>query len=223
MSLLRPVIDQKGLGLTSQRARDRMVQRLQEQGISDVRVLAAMSQVPRHLFIDEALASRAYEDTALPIGLGQTISQPYVVALMTAALLRGRAPQKVLEIGTGCGYQAAILAVLFEQIYTVERLEELLRGARKRFRQQGLTNIRSKHADGGLGWLEEGPFDAVVVTAAGAALDERIRAQVNDGGVIVAPVGGVSQRLIRYQKNGGEWTQEDMGGVLFVPLLGGVA
>ena len=157
-----------GQGMTSQRARDRLVERLRsEGGIKDERVLTALRTVPRHLFIDEALASRAYEDTALPIGNGQTISQPWVVARMTEALIEHGAPKRVLEIGTGSGYQAAVLATLGLEVYTVERIEELLRVARRRFRNLGL-NLRTKHDDGRLGWPEHAPFDAILVTAAGA-------------------------------------------------------
>ena len=159
-----------GIGMTSQRVRDRLVDRLREAGIADERVLNAVRTVPRHLFIDEALASRAYEDTALPIGHGQTISQPWVVARMTEAVLEV-APKKVLEVGTGSGYQGAILAALGLEVYTVERIGDLLRQARKRFRQLGM-NVRSKHDDGRIGWAEHGPYDAIVVTAAAPALVE---------------------------------------------------
>ena len=153
-----------GMGMTSQRVRDRLIERLRGNGIRDERVLNAIRTVPRHLYVDEALATRAYEDTALPIGHGQTISQPWVVAKMTEAILDGAAPKKVLEVGTGSGYQATILAALGMEVYTVERIGELLRTARKRFRSLGL-NVRSKHDDGRIGWPEEGPFDAIVVTA----------------------------------------------------------
>jgi len=160
----------RGLGMTSQRARDRLIERLQADGIRDRRVLDVMRELPRHLFVEEALATRAYEDTALPIGQGQTISQPWVVARMSEALLEFGTPRRVLEIGTGSGYQAAVLAGLVEQVHTVERIEELLRNARRRFRKLGIANIRSKHDDGRLGWPEEAPFDAIVLTAAGAEL-----------------------------------------------------
>ena len=187
--------------MTSQRARDRMIDRLRsEGGIRDERVLSAMRSMPRHLFIDEALASRAYEDTALPIGNGQTISQPWVVARMTEALLEHGMPKKVLEIGTGSGYQAAVLATLGLEVYTVERIEELLRIARRRFRNLGL-NLRTKHDDGRLGWPEHGPFDAIIVTAAGADLDRSLLEQLADGGTLIAPVGGsASQKLLRTRK-----------------------
>ena len=165
-SSLRLPQEAAGLGMTSQRARDRMVERLREQGIRDARVLDVMRTLPRHLFIDEALASRAYEDTALPIGRAQTISQPYVVARMTEALLEFGTPDKVLELGTGSGYQAAVLAMLVNQVSSVERIEELSRVARKRFRKLGLANIRARFDDGRMGWAEHAPFDAILVTAA---------------------------------------------------------
>ena len=211
-----------GLGMTSQRARDRMVERLREQGIRDERVLLAIGTLPRHQFIDEALASRAYEDTALPIGRGQTISQPWVVARMTEALIERGLPKRVLEIGTGSGYQAAVLATLGLQVFTVERIDELLRDARRRFRQLGL-DIRSRHDDGRLGWAEHAPFDAIIVTAGGAALEPALLQQLAEGAPLVAPVGGgAGQRLLRVYRNGAEGAGEDLGAVVFVPLLPGV-
>ncbi len=213
----------QGQGMTSQRARDRLIERLRsEGGIRDERVLAAMRTLPRHLFIDEALASRAYEDTALPIGNGQTISQPWVVARMTEALLEHGTPRRVLEIGTGSGYQAAVLATLGIEVHTVERIDELLRIARRRFRNLGL-NLRSKHDDGQLGWPEHAPFDAILVTAAGAALDERLFEQLAEGGTLIAPVGGPSsQNLLRIRKTAEGRIQEDLGKVVFVPLVSGI-
>jgi protein-L-isoaspartate(D-aspartate) O-methyltransferase len=212
----------QGQGMTSQRARDRLVERLRaEGGIRDERVLAAMRSLPRHLFIDEALASRAYEDTALPIGNGQTISQPWVVARMTEALIEHGAPRKVLEIGTGSGYQAALLATLGLEVYSVERIEELLRNARRRFRNLGL-NLRTKHDDGRLGWPEHAPFDAIIVTAAGTMLDTALLDQLAEGGTLVAPVGDAStQNLIRLRKTGDGVLREDLGKVVFVPLVPG--
>jgi protein-L-isoaspartate(D-aspartate) O-methyltransferase len=224
MSGLRPDPASRGLGMTSQRARDRLVERLAAEGIRDRRVLDVIRQLPRHLFIDEALASRAYEDTALPIGQGQTISQPWVVARMTEALIEHGVPKKVLEIGTGSGYQAAVLAALVGQVYTVERIEELLRNARRRFRKLGIANIRSKHDDGRLGWPEEAPFDAIILTAAGAELDETLLDQLAPEGCLVAPVGPPGrQSLLRLRGVDGEWLRESLGAVSFVPLLGGVA
>ncbi len=212
----------QGLGMTSQRARDRMIERLQETGIRDQRVLGAMRQIPRHLFIDEALASRAYEDTALPIGRAQTISQPWVVARMTEALIEQSIPKRVLEIGTGSGYQAAVLALLVEEVYTVERIDELLRQARRRFRKLGLPVIRSRHDDGCAGWAEYAPYDAIIVTAAAAALDPALREQVKIGGCLVAPVGGSgSQQLLRITRSESGFSEEVLCAVSFVPLLGG--
>ncbi|MBK8069672.1 MAG: protein-L-isoaspartate(D-aspartate) O-methyltransferase [Rhodanobacteraceae bacterium] len=217
-----PVVAQ-GTGMTSQRARDRLVERLKAQGIGDPRVLEVIGRVPRHLFVDEALASRAYEDTALPIGMGQTISQPYVVALMTATLLRDRVPTKVLEIGTGSGYQAAVLSQLVGEVHTVERIDELLRQARKRFRQLGYKNIRSKHDDGNIGWREHAPFDALIVTAARDSLDPALLDQVAVGGVAVAPLGPAGQQtLIRMVRGTDGWSRENLGAVSFVPLVRGV-
>ena len=221
LSRLNPAA--RGHGMTSQRARDRLVERLAGEGIRNRRVLEVMRQMPRHLFIDEALASRAYEDTALPIGRGQTISQPYVVARMTEALLAHGQPRRVLEIGTGSGYQCAVLAGLVETVYTVERIEELLRAARRRFRKLGLGNIRSRHDDGRLGWPDEAPFDAILLTAAGAALEPSLLDQLAPEGCLVAPVGPPgSQTLIRVTAGEDGWQSESLAAVSFVPLLGGI-
>ncbi|MCC8685313.1 protein-L-isoaspartate(D-aspartate) O-methyltransferase [Xanthomonas campestris pv. raphani] len=211
-----------GIGMTSQRVRDRLVERLRESGIQDEATLNAVRTVPRHLFIDEALASRAYEDTALPIGHGQTISQPWVVARMTEAVLQV-APKKVLEVGTGSGYQGAILAALGLEVYTVERIGDLLRQARKRFRHLGM-NVRSKHDDGRIGWPEHGPYDAIVVTAAAPALVDALVDQLAVGGRLVAPVGGASsQSLVQLTRGAdGEIAQEVLAPVTFVPLLSGM-
>jgi protein-L-isoaspartate(D-aspartate) O-methyltransferase len=213
----------RGVGMTSQRARDRLVERLGAEGIKDRRVLDVIRQLPRHLFIDEALASRAYEDTALPIGQGQTISQPWVVARMTEALIEAKMPRRVLEIGTGSGYQCAVLAQLVEKVYTVERIDELLRNARRMFRKLNMTNIRSRHADGRLGWPEEAPFDGIILTAAGVTLDDALLDQLAPDGTLVAPVGPAGrQTLLRVRAVEGEWVRESLGAVSFVPLLGGV-
>ncbi|MFN3702382.1 protein-L-isoaspartate(D-aspartate) O-methyltransferase [Thermomonas sp.] len=211
-----------GMGLTGQRVRDRLIEDLRKGGIADERVLNAIRTVPRHRFVDEALASRAYENNALPIGHGQTISQPLVVAKMTEALLRD-GPKRVLEVGTGSGYQAAVLAALGLEVYTVERIGDLLRTARKRFRALGLQ-VRSKHDDGRIGWPEEAPFDAIIVTAAGPALVDALLGQLASGGVLVAPVGasaGQSLLCLRKDAEGG-LVQEDLGAVVFVPLLSGM-
>ncbi len=221
MSLrLRPA--DVGIGMTGQRARDRLIEDLRGSGIADERVLNAIRTVPRHQFVDEALASRAYENNALPIGHGQTISQPWVVAKMTEALLRA-APKRVLEVGTGSGYQAAVLAALGVKVYTVERIGDLLRVARKRFRDLGL-HIRSKHDDGRIGWPEEAPFDAIIITAAGPALVDALLEQLAPGGVLVAPVGASSGQalLCLHKQADGEISSEDLGAVSFVPLLSGV-
>jgi protein-L-isoaspartate(D-aspartate) O-methyltransferase len=212
----------RGLGMTSQRARDRLIERLVAEGIGDRRVLDVMRQLPRHLFIDEALASRAYEDTALPIGQGQTISQPWVVARMTAALIEAKLPRRVLEVGTGSGYQCAVLAQLVEQVYTVERIDELLRNARRLFRKLAISNVRSRHADGRLGWPEEAPFDAIILTAAGAELETALLDQLAPDGCLIAPVGPAGrQTLLRVRAGEGGWVRESLGAVSFVPLLGG--
>ncbi len=213
-----------GMGMTSQRVRDRLIERLREQGIRDERVLNAIRTVPRHLFVDEALAARAYEDNALPIGHGQTISQPWVVARMTEALFEdGAQPKKVLEVGTGSGYQAAILAALGLEVHTVERIGDLLRTARKRFRNLGL-NVRSKHDDGRIGWPENGPFDAIVVTAAAPALVDSLTEQLAPGGTLVAPVGGSGgQSLVKLRKGAdGAIERVELASVVFVPLLSGM-
>ncbi len=217
--------DAQGLGMTSQRARDRLVERLRGEGIKDPRVLEAIKTVPRHLFIDEGLESRAYENSALPIGLGQTISQPWVVARMTEAVLEFGVPRKVLEIGTGSGYQAAVLSGLVEHVFTVERIQKLLLGARARLRKINAKNVRSRHDDGRRGWPEEAPFDAIVVTAAGEVIDQALVDQLAVGGVLVAPVGPQSggQQLIRLRKTEQGVTRENLGSVVFVPLLGGIA
>jgi protein-L-isoaspartate(D-aspartate) O-methyltransferase len=213
-----------GMGMTSQRVRDRLIERLREKGIVDEHVLNAIRTVPRHLFVDEALAARAYEDNALPIGHGQTISQPWVVARMTEALFEdGASPKKVLEVGTGSGYQAAILAALGLEVHTVERIGDLLRTARKRFRQLGL-NIRSKHDDGRIGWPENGPFDAIVVTAAAPALVDALIDQLAPGGTLIAPVGGSGgQSLLKLRKHeDGSIERHELAAVVFVPLLSGM-
>jgi len=219
-----PPAQLRGAGLTSQRARDQLAAVLRESGIADPRVIDVMRNLPRHHFIDQALHARAYENTALPIGHGQTISQPWVVARMTEALLEFGVPQRVLEIGTGSGYQAAVLAALVPEVFTVERIEELLRQARRRFRQLGLDNLRSRHDDGKLGWPDQAPFDGIILTAAGDTVPSRILDQLSPTGVLVAPVGSPSrQTLIRMRGDGhGDFALEELGAVSFVPLLGGI-
>ena len=217
-----------GTGLTGQRVRDRLIDWLragspQYDAITDERVLNAIRTVPRHQFVDEALATRAYENTALPIGHGQTISQPWVVARMTEVLLAQGMPKRVLEIGTGSGYQAAVLAALGIEVFTVERIGDLLRTARKRFRTLGL-HVRSKHDDGRIGWPEEAPFDGVIVTAAAASLVDALSAQLATGGTLVAPVGpsGGQSLLCLRKGEDGAIAQRDLGPVVFVPLLSGM-
>ena len=212
-----------GIGMTSARTRERLIQRLVEQGIRDARVLDRIRNVPRHLFVDEALASRAYEDTALPIGHGQTISQPYVVARMTEAITIGGTPDKVLEIGTGCGYQTAVLAPLVGRIYSIERIEALLERARERIRELGVRNVRFKHGDGADGWPSQAPFDGILLAAAPHAVPQKLLDQLGEGGRLVAPVGPEGrQELVRLTRRGGEFLRERLGFVSFVPLLGGV-
>ena len=207
--------------MTSQRTRDRLVARLREEGIRNNRVLEAIASTPRHLFIDEALASRAYEDTALPIGHGQTISQPYIVARMTELLLEVE-PKVVLEVGTGSGYQAAILAGLVDKVYSTERIEPLATQARQRFRQLGYRNIRVQHSDGSWGWPQFGPFDAIIVTAGAADIPESLLEQLRVGGRLVMPLGGRDQQvLISVTRTPTVYEREDFEPVVFVPLLGG--
>lgn len=209
--------------MTSRRTQDRLIQALEREGIADQRVLNAMRQVPRHVFVEEALASRAYENTALPIGLGQTISQPWVVARMTEAVIEESIPEKVLEIGTGSGYQAAVLALLVKQVFTVERIDPLLRQARRRFRELGLRNIRTRHADGFQGWPEQAPFEAVMLTAAPPQMPEELLDQLAVGGRLVAPVGGFGgQRLLRITRTEDGLEEETLGDVVFVPMLPGL-
>ena len=212
----------KGIGMTSQRTRARLVERLREEGIDDQRVLEVIRQIPRHLFVDEALASRAYDDTALPIGLGQTISQPYVVARMTEALLADGIPASVLEIGTGSGYQAAVLAKLVPAVFTVERVGHLAQQARQRLRALRYYNVRVRHGDGFEGWSGHGPFEGLVVTAAPRDVPEALLQQLAEGGRLVAPVGAREQQeLVRYTRRGEAFEREVIARVSFVPMLGG--
>lgn len=212
-----------GIGMTSQRTRDRLVRQLEEAGIRNRRVLDVIRHTPRHLFVDEAMASRAYENTALPIGYGQTISQPYVVARMTEALLEGGPRRKVLEVGTGSGYQAAVLAPLVERVYSVERIQGLQRRAREVLSSLRIRNVSLKHSDGGWGWPEQAPFDAIMLTAAPREIPEALLQQLGEGGVLVAPVGdeGGSQKLIRITRTANAFEQEVLESVSFVPMLPG--
>jgi protein-L-isoaspartate(D-aspartate) O-methyltransferase len=212
-----------GIGMTSARTRERLVQRLRDQRITNPVVLDQIRNVPRHLFVDEALATRAYEDTALPIGYGQTISQPYVVARMTEALLEGTIPGKVLEIGTGCGYQTAVLAPLVRFVYSIERINALLDRARNRFKELGIRNVHLRHGDGFLGWPAHGPYDAILMAAAPLAIPQVLFDQLAPGGKLIAPVGPEGkQQLMRITKRGEELHKETLGLVSFVPLLQGL-
>jgi protein-L-isoaspartate(D-aspartate) O-methyltransferase len=212
-----------GIGMTSARTRERLVQRLQDQGIKDQRVLDRIRNVPRHLFMDEALASRAYEDTALPIGFGQTISQPLVVARMTEALLAAGPTPKVLEIGTGCGYQTAVLAPLVTDIYSIERISALLGRARRTLRELRIRNVHCRHEDGSIGWPARAPFDGILVTAAPQAVPPVLFEQLAIGGRLIAPVGPEGrQELLRYTKGENRLLKESLGAVSFVPLLSGL-
>ncbi|HXO16281.1 MAG TPA: protein-L-isoaspartate(D-aspartate) O-methyltransferase [Steroidobacteraceae bacterium] len=213
-----------GIGMTSARTRDRLVQRLREQGIANLAVLDRIRNVPRHIFVDEALGSRAYEDTALPIGYGQTISQPYIVARMTEALLEAGAAENVLEVGTGCGYQTAVLAPLVARLYTIERIEPLLVRARERLKELGIRNVRFRHGDGTLGWKAHAPFDGILVAAAPLTVPEALVKQLRVGGRLLVPIGPEGeQELVRFTRREQGVLRESIGAVAFVPLLGGTA
>jgi len=215
-------IQQQGIGMTSQRTRDRLIERLRSEGITNDSVLQVMRKTPRHLFIDEALASRAYEDTALPIGYGQTISQPYIVARMTEILLEGPPLKRVLEVGTGCGYQTAILAQLIEHLYTVERIAPLQEQAKQRLLQLQLRNIVFRVTDGYWGWNDYAPYDGILVTAAPEEIPQELLMQLADGGRMVIPIGpGGKQRLFVIQRDGDEFHHESLDWVSFVPLVKG--
>ena len=214
----------RGIGMTSARTRDRLVARLKEQGIKDARVLSLIRSTPRHLFVDEALASRAYEDTALPIGLGQTISQPYVVARMTEALIAAGMPDQVLEVGTGCGYQTAVLAALVKRVYTVERLAALSQRARQTLSRINIRNVFFRHADGGWGWTQHAPYDGIICTAAPKEVPTSLLGQLALGGRLVIPVGpGGDQELLLITRKGEDsYDRQVLEKVSFVPLLGGL-
>jgi len=215
-------LDVSGVGMTSQRTRNRLTDRLREQGIVNEVVLQVMASTPRHLFVDEALAHRAYEDTALPIGNSQTISQPYIVARMTELLLQDVPPTSVLEVGTGSGYQTAILAQLMDQVFTVERISALLDRALGRFRQLGLHQIKSKYDDGHLGWAEKGPFDAIIVTASPREVPAALLAQLRAGGRLIIPVGDAETQTLTLVTRGDDGFETTLvEPVRFVPLLGG--
>jgi len=236
MNLPRPGRSTAGIGMTSQRTRERMVERLREQGITDARVLEAMAGVPRHLFVEEALASRAYEDTALPIGFGQTISQPYVVARMIQELrtghpagVGGRELGKVLEVGTGCGYQAAVLASLAAEVYSIERIRELLERARANLRELRLKNLRLAHGDGAAGMDKAAPFDSIILAAAAPEIPQALLQQLARGGRMILPLrepgeaGANAQRLVLIERSRLGYTETALDPVRFVPLKAGKA
>ncbi|WOJ94594.1 protein-L-isoaspartate(D-aspartate) O-methyltransferase [Congregibacter variabilis] len=214
--------DISGIGMTSQRTRERLVQRLLEQGITNIAVLDAMRNVPRHLFLDEAMAHRAYEDTALPIGFQQTLSQPYIVARMTELLIAGRDPKKILEIGSGSGYQSAVLAGIVGEVYALERIKPLLLAARKRMRQLKLRNVQMRHGDGYDGWESQAPFDGILAAAAPEQVPQSLLAQLAPGGRLVMPVGGREQTLVVVERTDSGFERYDIEPVRFVPLLPGL-
>ena len=211
-----------GIGMTSKRTRQRMVERLREAGIEDEAVLSAMLEVPRHLFVDEALATRAYEDVSLPIGFGQTISHPYTVARLCEIARGGRTLGRVLEVGTGCGYQAAVLSRIAKEVYSVERVAPLLSGARLRLREIRYRNVRVKHADGQYGLEQVAPFDAIVMAAAAAQVPDALSGQLSIGGRLVLPIGIDRQRLVAVTRTEGGLVEELLDEVNFVPMLPGV-
>ncbi len=212
----------QGIGMTSSRTRARMVDRLIKQGISNKKVLEVMADIPRHIFVDEALASRSYEDTALPIGHNQTISQPYIVAQMTELLLENGPLSKVLEIGTGCGYQTAILASIVDKVYSVERIAPLLKKAKNNLWDLKLKNVSYQYSDGGWGWPEQAPFDGILVAAAPAEIPDTLLQQMAVGGVMIIPVGGKNrQQLYKVTRSENAYQQEILEPVSFVPFLSG--
>ena len=214
--------DCNGIGMTSQRTRDRLIAALKEMGIESGAVLDVMRSIPRHLFVDEALATRAYENVPLPIGYNQTISQPYIVARMTEALVSGRRLNNVLEIGAGCGYQSAVIAQFAAQVYSVERINGLLTQARERFRRLGYHNIRARHADGNGGWPEQAPFDGIIVAAAPLGVPEALLDQLAPDGRLIIPVGAPDeQKLLSVTRAEDGFKHEQIDAVSFVPMLGG--
>lgn len=217
-------VNLEGRGMTSRRTRERLIERLMDQGISDFRVLDAIRNTPRHIFLDEALSHRAYEDTALPIGYSQTLSQPYIVARMTEILLSLGPRESVLEIGTGSGYQTAILCALFEKVYSVERIRPLQEKARERLRLLKHRNVFLRHSDGGMGWPDKGPFDAIISTAAPVAVPRELLAQLAPNGILVIPVGPDGQQelqMITREGDSEQFTTRALEKVRFVPLVSG--
>jgi protein-L-isoaspartate(D-aspartate) O-methyltransferase len=216
-------LDRQGIGMTSQRTRERMVQRLGDLGISNLRVLEAMLHVPRHLFVDEAFAQRAYEDAALPIAFNQTISQPYIVARMTEQLVNALPDKpRVLEIGTGCGYQTAVLARLVNHVFSIERISPLLEKTKARLASLSILNVTLKCADGNFGWSQFSPFDGILITAAAPQVPPALVKQLSEGGILVVPEGANQQVLRVYRKTGDKLEVQNLEAVRFVPLLDGV-
>ena len=215
--------ERAGIGMTSERTRSRMVERLRAEGITDERVLGAMLEIPRHAFVEEGIASRAYEDVPLPIGYGQTISSPAIVALMTELLLEKKPMNKVLEIGTGCGYQTAVLAKLVKEVYTLERIAPLMDKARRHLRDLRFYNVRYKHVDGHSGYPEGGPYDGILMTASATHVPEALKQQLAVGGRMVLPVGTDDQWLYVIDRDEKGFTEKRHAGVHFVPLLPGLA
>ena len=222
MALIRS--SQAGIGMTSQRTRDRMLSRLREQGIKDEIVLSAIGNTPRHIFVDEALSIRAYEDVSLPIGFGQTISQPYIVARMSELLRNGKPLEKIMEIGTGCGYQTAVLSRLAKEVYSVERIRPLVMKARGHLRELKCVNVKLAHADGNIGLADLAPFDAILVTAAASHIPQDLLDQLAVGGRLIIPVGTDEQVLYLVERvSQSEYRQTKLEPVKFVPLLGGTS
>jgi protein-L-isoaspartate(D-aspartate) O-methyltransferase len=223
LAILKPAA-KPGIGMTSLRTRERMLSRLREQGITDEVVLSAIGNIPRHIFVDEALSIRAYEDVSLPIGFGQTISQPYIVARMSQILRNGKPLEKVLEIGTGCGFQTAVLSQLAKEVYSVERIRPLVLKARGHLRELKCTNVKLGHADGNMGLLEFSPFDAIIVTAAASHISQDLLSQIAIGGRLVIPVGVDEQVLYLVErKTELDFKHTKLEPVKFVPLLGGTS
>ena len=217
------LLDLDGIGMTSQRARDRLARTLIEMGIESELILDVMRKIPRHFFIDEALASRAYENTALPIGFNQTISQPYIVAKMTEVLIKNKELGNVLEIGTGCGYQTVVMAQFAKYVYTVERIGGLLIRARERFQKLNSSNIRTKHSDGNIGWPAHGPYDGIIVSAAPVGVPKALIEQLAIGGRLIIPIGETGkQKLLLITRSQDEYIEEHLDSVSFVPMLSGI-
>lgn len=227
MALIKPTLlkssAKTGIGMTSLRTRDRMLVRLREQGIKDEVVLSAMADIPRHIFVDEALSIRAYEDVSLPIGFGQTISQPYIVARMTEILRNGAQLNKVLEIGTGCGYQTAVLSRVAKEVLSLERIRPLVMKARSHLRTLKCNNVKLDHADGSIGLSAFAPFDGIIVTAAASHVPQELLEQLAVGARMIIPIGTATQTLVLIERKANEYVQTKLEAVKFVPLLGGVS